>query len=110
MSPAAQESNLLFSTLSSDPDLCEIVDMFVAEMPERIGRLLEHYQSGNQVELTRCAHQLKGAAGSYGFEPITSCAAQLEADLRQGEPEDKIHADVEALADMCRRARSGAVE
>jgi HPt (histidine-containing phosphotransfer) domain-containing protein len=110
MNSAARESNLLFSTLSSDPDLCEIVEMFVAEMPERIGRLLEHYQSGNLAELTRCAHQLKGAAGSYGFEPITECAAKLEADLRQSEPEDKIHADVDALTDICRRARSGTAE
>lgn len=110
MNSEAHETNLLYSSLSDDPDLVEIVEMFVAEMPERISRMLEHYESGNRGELTRCAHQLKGAAGSYGFEPITSCAAQLEADLRHDEPEAKIHTDVEALTDMCRRARVGASE
>ena len=105
---SVQTPDLLYSTLSDDPDLSEIVEMFVAEMPERIARLLENYHSGNLQELTRCAHQLKGAAGSYGFEPITACAAQLEVDLRQSEPEARIRADVESLSDMCRRARVGA--
>ena len=107
MTSTTHETDVLYSSLSGDPDLNDIVEMFVAEMPERIARLLEHYQAGNREELTRCAHQLKGAAGSYGFDPITSCAAELEAELRHGEPEEKIHAAVEALTDMCRRARVG---
>lgn len=100
-------SNLLYSTFGADPDLGELVEMFVDEMPGRIESLLNLYQSADRDGLKRFAHQLKGSAGSYGFEPITPLAARLEHSLKANEPEAAIKQAVDELLDLCSRARSG---
>jgi histidine phosphotransfer protein HptB len=100
----------VYSRLGGDPDLAEIVDLFAREMPERAAALLRHYDDGNWAELRHAAHQLKGAAGSYGFEPLSPCAGRLEAAVRDGEPEERIHQSVIDLVDLCGRVRSGRPE
>jgi len=98
----------LYSTLGDDPDLGEIVELFVEEMPGRIETLVEQYNSGDWQSLRRTAHQLKGAAGSYGFEQVTPVAAELEQKLDRDEPEEQIRAAIEQLIDHCQRLRPGA--
>lgn len=100
-------SQALFSTLAEDPDLAEIVEMFVDEMPDRIENILNCFQSEDWVGLQRASHQLKGAAGSYGFPSITPCAGILEAAVKQTRPEDEIHKAVDELVAMCRSVRAG---
>jgi len=108
MSRLIRETGPIYSRLGTDPNLAEIVEMFVEEMPDRIARLLDLYESADWEELRRMAHQLKGAAGSYGFDPISPCAARLETAVREEAPEDQIRAAVDELVGMCRRATSGA--
>ena len=50
---------------------------------------------------------LKGAAGSYGFGPVSPIAGKLEDSLIADRPEEFIRADLDALVDICRRIRSG---
>ena len=90
MEPSATTGQALFSTLAEDPDLAEIVEMFVDEMPERIENILNCFESEDWEGLRRASHQLKGAAGSYGFATITPCAGILEAAVKQTKPEDEI--------------------
>ena len=97
----------IYSTLGGDEDLGEIVEMFVDEMPDRVAVLLDQLNDSDWEALRRSAHQLKGAAGSYGFNPISPCAATLEYNIRENEPEEQIRQAVADLADMCRRARAG---
>jgi len=107
MSQAANTTDLLYSTLAGDPDLSEIVDMFVDEMPERIDSLLEQFDGGNLEGVQRVAHQLKGAAGSYGFHPLTPYAARVEDTVRQDDPEERIREAIDELVEMCQRVRAG---
>ena len=100
-------ADCLYSTFGTDPDLSEIVELFVEEMPNRVQTLVEQYNSGDWEGLRRTAHQLKGAAGSYGFEDISPAAARLERFLGGGEPEKVIRDALEQLVDMCSRARAG---
>jgi HPt (histidine-containing phosphotransfer) domain-containing protein len=99
---------LVYSHLAADPDLGELVEMFVQEMPERINAMETQAESCDWQELTRTAHQLKGAAGSYGFTAITPYAAKLECTVRDGRPEDEILASLSELLDLCRHMRAGA--
>jgi len=55
----------------------ELVEMFVDEMPERIALLGEALASGDRESLERTAHQMKGSAGSYGFDQLTPYAAAV---------------------------------
>jgi HPt (histidine-containing phosphotransfer) domain-containing protein len=97
----------VYSSLAGDPELGELVGMFIDEMPGRVMTLLEQLSKKNWDSLRQSAHQLKGAAGSYGFSEISPCAGRLEAVIRDDEPEERIRAAVIELADLCGRVRSG---
>ena len=79
--------------------------MFVDEMPDRIDSIRLAHASGDVDRLRRLAHQLKGAAGSHGFHPISDTAARLEDSIRSGCPEEQVYQEVMALTEICARAR-----
>ena len=97
----------LVSDLANDLDLIEIVELFVDEMPGRTEQFSSLFGGEDWEGLRRSAHQLKGAAGSYGFHPISAAAAKLEDVIRGQEPEEAIRQEVEALIDLCNRASAG---
>jgi len=107
MESCTESGQVLFSTLAEDPDLAEIVEMFVDEMPDRVENILNCFESEDWEGLRCVSHQLKGAAGSYGFAPITPCAGVLEAAVKQTKPEKEIHKAVDELVAMCRSVRAG---
>ena len=96
----------LCSALASDPELQEIVRLFVEEMPERMSVFEKHLASGNWGELARAAHQLKGAAGSHGFAKLSSAAAELESTIKSEADRKTIADATAALAALCRRVSS----
>lgn len=97
----------IYSPLARDPDLAEIVSLYVEEMPERIERLHRLLAAAEWNELRRAAHQLKGSAGSHGFEPVSLAAGELESALRSNAPAMEIRQSVERLVDICRAVRAG---
>jgi HPt (histidine-containing phosphotransfer) domain-containing protein len=97
----------LYSTLGGDPDLGDLVTLFVEEMPDRVAHIQDMLNRHDWEELKRAAHQIKGAAGSYGFGAISPCAGKLEYAIRDQEPEENIQKAVEDLATMCSRACAG---
>ena len=100
----------IYSTMGSDPDLGELVELFVNEMPERVRNLTTLLEQSNWEELRRAAHQLKGAAGSYGFDAISPVAAIVEDEIRGEHREEEICQAIEELCDMCLSARAGMPE
>ncbi len=107
MSEAASTDILLYSRLGGDPDLGELVVLFVDEMPSRMATLSEYFKGGDLEGLRRITHQLKGAAGSYGFDMITPAATRLEAAIRDEEPIAQVRAALEELLTLCNRVRAG---
>jgi len=107
VNPATATDGNLYSSLATDPDLGELVEMFVSELPARIQTLTEQDEAGDLEGLRRTAHQLRGSAGSYGFDEITQVAGLLEHHLVQGSDSQEIAASLEALVSLCRRARAG---
>ncbi len=101
------QQNNVYSRLASDPDLCEIVDLFVEEMPGRVAAFLTQLDAADWEGLRQTAHQLRSAAGSYGFDAISPYAGRLESAIRDGQTEAEIHAAVNKLVDLCNRVRCG---
>lgn len=95
----------IYSRLADHPDLGDIVDLFVEEMPGRAELMLSHLRAKNWQALGHAAHQLKGAAGSHGFDAIAPCAGRVESAVRDGDPEDQIRQCLAELIDLCSRAR-----
>ncbi len=110
MNTQSTKSTPIFSTLGSDPDLGELVELFVDEMPERVHNITNLLAQSDWEEIRRAAHQLKGAAGSYGFDAISPSAAIVENKIRGGHDEEEIRQAIEELCDMCLSARAGVPE
>lgn len=107
MPQSRTKADPIYSRLGGDPDLAGILDMFVEEMPKRAVAMIEHLGKGNLEGVRQIAHQIKGAAGSYGFETVSPAAGKVESAVSEGEPEEDIRKAVAELADLCNRLRSG---
>ena len=95
----------IYSSFANDPDLSELADLFASEMPGRIAELRRHFEAADWESLGRMAHQLKGAAGSYGFGPITPGAARLESAVRRHAPEEEVRQALDEVIALCAAAR-----
>ncbi|MEO2020147.1 MAG: Hpt domain-containing protein [Fuerstiella sp.] len=106
MNDSVLQSDALYSSLATDPDLCELATMYVGEMPDKIVALKEAFSSGDLNTLRQKAHQLKGSAGSYGFDQLTPSAATLEASIRSEQPLNQIREALNQVIGLCRRIRA----
>jgi HPt (histidine-containing phosphotransfer) domain-containing protein len=104
---SSTSSQPIYSTLAADPDMSELVEMFVEEMPNRVAGLAAALDGGDWALLGRLAHQIKGAAGSYGFGQLTPASAKLEKSCKSQDPEDAIQTACEDLLAMCAALRAG---
>ena len=93
------------SVFADDPEMRELVELFVQEMPARVGALRASWQAQQIAEIERIAHQLKGASSGYGFDVIGDAAARLESPLKGGADDlESIRNQFEQLIDLCSRA------
>jgi HPt (histidine-containing phosphotransfer) domain-containing protein len=104
---SANDSGAIYSYLGGDPELGELVALFVEEMPARLASFQQEHLAGDRAGLGRLAHQLKGAAGSYGFIQATPYAARLEKAARENLPEEEMLLALNDLLDLCSRMRAG---
>lgn len=93
------------STLSVDPELVELVELFLSEVPGRLGTMSDAFEQQNWSELRRAAHQWKGAGGSYGYPQLSAAAALLENACASARPKDEIKQRLDELVDLCGRLR-----
>jgi CheY-like chemotaxis protein/HPt (histidine-containing phosphotransfer) domain-containing protein len=98
----------LVSELADDPDVADIVDGFARAARARADALLKALGDDDAPTMQRLVHQLKGAAGGYGFPSITEQARNVEAAFAGGDTE-RLAAEVQALSRLCYRAGRAAV-
>lgn len=101
------------SQFAGDPEMKELIELFLSELPHRVDALSSAVRSGDAVAVTRLAHQLRGASAGYGFPSLGTAAGAIEDGLRAAGVNEapqalaRIGADVNALIDLCRRACAG---
>lgn len=98
--------NPLVSEFANDPDMVELVEMFVSEIPDRVESLRTCWNDRDIESLTRLAHQLKGASAGYGFSPIGVAAGDLEQALKSETDENiqEVTKQLDELIELCNRA------
>lgn len=64
----------------------EVVGLFLADVPRRIGAIEEAWAARDAEELGRAAHALKGAASNIGALAVQAECAALEEDAHKGFP------------------------
>lgn len=94
----------IISHLADDPDLADLVELFVEELPQRINAIEKTITEQDFEGLKRLAHQLKGAAGGYGFPTITDAARTLEEKAKAEGDLESLNTELRQLADLCNRA------
>jgi signal transduction histidine kinase/DNA-binding response OmpR family regulator len=94
----------LVSDLVGDPEMDALVLTFLADLPYRVAALESAARAADRAGIGVVAHQLKGAAGSYGFMPITDAAARVEASAARPDDGDELHRHLGDLTALCRRA------
>ncbi|GEN28382.1 hypothetical protein HVA01_20280 [Halovibrio variabilis] len=92
----------LYSAYADDPDMDELVAGFVERLPQQLTDLRLAADEGDSAQLKRLAHQLKGAAGGYGFMPVSEQADAVEAAAGDGQTSE-IQAAVARLEHLCER-------
>ncbi len=102
---AAAGETPLVSTLAGDARLAPCVDEFVASLPERARLLAQALELGDAELLDALARDLRAEGGSYGFEPITAAATEVQTRIAVRDPEPAVRSATEQLIRLCRRAR-----
>lgn len=106
----------IVSEFAADPDMAELVGLFVTELPDRVASIQRAVAAGQTETLTRLAHQLRGASAGYGFPTIGQSAERLELRLKQLSSAsgpapgcvEAVTAQVNELVDLCNRVRAAA--
>jgi HPt (histidine-containing phosphotransfer) domain-containing protein len=94
----------IISTFSDDSDMRELVEMFVAEVPDKITAFETYASTRNWPKLRQLSHQLKGSAGGYGFDEVTPLAQSLENAVRSQQPDvEAVDARIQQLVEVLRR-------
>jgi signal transduction histidine kinase/CheY-like chemotaxis protein len=104
--PSADDA-VLISELLDDPDMLPLVQGFLVLLAERITLIEQQREIGQRAELASLAHQLKGAAGGYGYPTITEAARTLERYASAGGTQREVDDAIAALAATCRAAVRG---
>ncbi len=99
---------MIRSQHAGDPEMAELIDLFVGELPQRAESVLEAWRSRELHTLQRLAHQLKGSCAGYGFPTIGQAAERVENSLRLRGPAEvrleDLAADIKELIALCHRA------
>jgi signal transduction histidine kinase/DNA-binding response OmpR family regulator len=93
----------LKSEFANDADMRELVEHFTRELPQQVAKINTRLQRQEMDDLRRIVHQLKGAGGGYGFQPITHEAARAEDLIQHNHSLEEIDRAVRSLIDTIRR-------
>ncbi|MFG0330252.1 MAG: ATP-binding protein [Phycisphaerales bacterium] len=97
----------LLSEFADEEDMVELIDGFLGELPDRLYKLDQAAREADLAVIASLAHQLKGAAGGYGFTPITEASRSLEQRAKSGDPIEEVRDAVAELRKLCQRAVNG---
>jgi HPt (histidine-containing phosphotransfer) domain-containing protein len=95
-----------YSSLSGDPEMAELLALFVNELPQRLAEIRQAAQRHNWQEVRRLAHQLRGAGGSYGFPLLTIAAGRVEDIANEQTSVKELRAALDRLTAVSERLRA----
>jgi signal transduction histidine kinase/HPt (histidine-containing phosphotransfer) domain-containing protein len=105
--PPMHKSEPLRSTATADAEFTQkFLPDFIADLPTKVHQMGNLLNESNFEELARVTHQLKGAAGVYGFMSITDAAGRVEAEITQAAPLQEVTQQVNSLIYLIRSVES----
>ena len=96
-------SGPITSSLAARPGMMTIITEFVDGLPAEVQKISDSLEHNDMASLRRIVHQLRGAAGGYGFDPITSPATKTEELIDASSSLANITIEINSLIDVVRR-------
>jgi PAS domain S-box-containing protein len=98
----ADPGNETLQKLLAKPGTAKLVERFLGGLPQRISAIQAAMDAQDRNQLKVLAHQLKGAAGGYGYSSVSQAAARLEAIAANESAEaSSLSAEVSQLSRLC---------
>jgi len=101
----SQRDDPIVSTLLHEPEMAEVIDAFVADLPDRVRELEGAFAKKDMQRLEAAARRLKGEAGGYGFQVITDAAAKVEQLITEKKDPSELRDALNRLTRLCLAAR-----
>ena len=81
---------------------------FVEVLPQRLADLARALDEDDFEQTAILVHQLKGSAGTHGFDVISTAARELESDLKGSAAPQDIRQSFDTLRGLAARATATA--
>jgi PAS domain S-box-containing protein len=91
------------SSFADNPRMKKIIPAFVDRLPAEVQKMIDLLDSKDMPALKRVVHQLLGACGGYGFDPVTEPARRAEESIKTNIALDLIAEQVNSLIEVIRR-------
>ncbi|MGA2581885.1 MAG: response regulator [Tepidisphaeraceae bacterium] len=91
------------SSLAGNPRMMKIIPEFVDGLPGEVRKMIDLLQRNDLIALKQVVHQLLGACGGYGFDPVSEPALKAEETIKAGKALQSITAEVNSLIEVIRR-------
>ena len=101
----AADADSTLSKLMAKPGTAKLVERFIAGLPQRISAIEAAAASADWNQVKSLVHQLKGAAGGYGFAAVSMSAARVESAVTMGADAAEVGKYVTSLAQLCATLR-----
>lgn len=75
------QSPIVSTLLQDEPDIADIVNNFVNRLPKIFQAIRDAYENGNEEEFKRGIHDLKGNAGTFGYNDLSKLTQNIEFEL-----------------------------
>ncbi len=98
----------IFSTLTDDTSMADLIEAFVQEMPSRVRNLENALIEEDDKMMKSLVRNLKAEGTSYGFEILTDYAAKIETALIKEASVQDVRKDIEELMKLCQQVRMSA--
>jgi PAS domain S-box-containing protein len=76
----------LYSQFSGDTLISQLLPVFSNRLPARLENMIQAFGNQNWEEVLRAAHQLKGTAGSFGYDILSVKMVELEEEIKKPIP------------------------
>jgi CheY-like chemotaxis protein len=95
----------LVSALLHEPGMAPLIDEFVLDLLRRSCALEQAYHARDMERLAFLARELRGEAGGFGFDSITTAAHEVEQAIGRGVRLIDLRSHLSGLVRLCLAAR-----
>lgn len=102
LSQAAASTSSLQSTVGDEPSIQALLTRFISRLPERVKAIRACMEEQDLAKLRQAVHQLKGAAGGYGYPQLTEQAGRAEDKLAVADTLEPVKTEIDSLIALIR--------